>query len=119
MKQLTRFLCRLLIVAVAWTPVQFANAGMIGTGDQVAVTTSTADRTAVLALVTRDDVSRELQAFGVDPKDAQARIAAMSDSEVASMKADLEAAPAGADAGWILIAVLVGALIYWVFMRRN
>lgn len=118
MKQLKRFLCRLLIVTMAWTPFTLAHAGMVGTGDQVAVTTAGADRAAVLTLLTREDMSRELQSFGVDPADAQARIAAMSDTEVASLKADLEAAPAGAGAGFIVVAILVGVVLWWIFWRK-
>ncbi|HKO89254.1 MAG TPA: PA2779 family protein [Burkholderiales bacterium] len=117
MKHLTRTLCRLLIVLMAWTPFQLSHAGMIGTTDQIAVTTSTADRNAVVALITRDDIARELQSFGVDPASAQERVAAMSDAEVASLKGQLEMAPAGASAGWVVV-ILVGVILWLVFWRR-
>ena len=46
-----RMLCRLLVVLMAWAPVQFANAGMIGT-DQVASVASQVDRNTVLHTLT-------------------------------------------------------------------
>ena len=117
MKHATRMLCRLLIVMMAWTPFQLSHAGMIGTGEQVAISTSAADRSAVVALITRDDIARELQAYGVDPASAQERVAAMSDAEVASLKGQLEMAPAGAASG-LVILLLVGVILWLVFWRR-
>ena len=118
MKQLKQILCRLLIITMAWTPMQLAHAGMIGTGDQVAVTSAAADRSAVLSIISRGDIAQELTSFGVDPADAQARIAAMTDAEVASLKADLEAAPAGASAGWLIIGIVVGVVLWWIFWKK-
>ena len=73
-----RIFCRLLIALMIWTPYQFATAGMIGT-DQVASVSTQAERAAVLGFVNRGDVTRQLQAMGIDPKTAQDRIAALSD----------------------------------------
>ncbi|HKY03236.1 MAG TPA: PA2779 family protein [Burkholderiales bacterium] len=117
MKQLTRMLCRLLIVLMAWTPFQLSHAGMIGTNEQVAITSQAADRATVLSLINRADISKELTAFGVNPGDAVGRIAAMSDEEVATLKAQLETAPAGADGG-IVILVLVGVILWLVFWKN-
>lgn len=117
MKHPTRMLCRLLIVLMAWTPFQLSYAGMIGTVEQVAVTNSAADRATVLALINRADIAKELTTFGVNPADAEGRIAAMSDAEVASLKGQLEAAPAGAGSG-LVILVLVGVILWLVFWKR-
>ena len=51
-----RTITRLLIVLMVWTPYQAAQAGMIGT-DQVATTSSQADRNAVLSFVSRAEVA--------------------------------------------------------------
>src|SRR5689334_8112869 len=56
-----RVLCQLLIVLMAWTPFQIAQAGMIGT-DQVVSSSSQADRSTVLGFVGRTDVAGQLQA---------------------------------------------------------
>ena len=78
MKQI---ICRLLIVLMAWTPYQIAQAGMIGT-DQVVAQASQADRGTVLNFVSRGDVTSQLQAMGLDPATAKDRVAAMTDEEV-------------------------------------
>lgn len=117
-----RIFCRLLIALMIWTPYQFATAGMIGT-DQVVTTASTAqaDRDAVLSFVSRGDVSRQLQSFGIDPKTAGDRIAALSDDEVRSLAGKIQSAPAGADGSDVAIGILVIAVIavvVWYLWKR-
>jgi len=112
---LTRFLCRVLIVLMAWTPFHLAHAQMIGT-EAVVGTTAQADRASVLAIVNRADMSRELQAYGLDSKTANDRIAALSDDELRSLAGKLNAVPAGADAAGgflLLLLILVLWLVYW------
>ncbi|HXI35320.1 MAG TPA: PA2779 family protein, partial [Burkholderiales bacterium] len=61
--------------------------------------------------------ARELQALGIDPAAAKARVAALSDDEVRSLADRINAAPAGADAAGILLLVVVVALIWWAWKR--
>lgn len=59
-------------------------------------------------LMDRADVQARLQALGVNPADAQARVAALSDDEAARLAAQLEELPAGGDLiGAALIVFLV------------
>lgn len=59
-------------------------------------------------LLARSDVRARLQAYGVDPAQAQARVAALSDAEAARLAAQIDELPAGGDAlGVALIAFLV------------
>ena len=111
---LARTLCRLLIVLMAWTPFQFAQAGMIGT-DQVATATSQSERSTVLNFVGRSDVASQLQSFGLDQATAKDRIAAMTDEEVRYLAGRVDAIPAGASnsGGWVVLIVIV-AVIWWV-----
>jgi hypothetical protein len=113
---MTKMLCRLLIVLMAWMPFQIAHAGIIGT-DQVVGSVSQADRAAVLNLVNRADVSSQLQALGIDPATAKDRVAAMTDEEVRSLNGQIAAVPAGADGSGLLILILIGVLI-WYFAFR-
>ena len=113
MKQI---ICRLLIVLMAWTPYQIAQAGMIGT-DQVVSSTSQADRGTVLNFVTRSDVTSQLQALGLDPASAKDRVAAMTDDEVRTIAGKIEAMPAGADGAGLLLLILIVALIWWAWKR--
>jgi hypothetical protein len=111
-------LCRLLIVLMAWAPLQYAQAGMIGT-DTVASLSSQADRNTVLQFLGRPDVASQLQSMGVDAARATERVAAMTDQEVQQLAGKIQNMPVGADTGEvILILVIVAAVVWWVWFRR-
>ena len=113
-----RTLCRLLMVLMIWSPVQFAQAGMIGT-DQVASVASQADRDTVLQFLGRADVTSQLQSLGVDPATAKGRVAAMTDQEVQSLAGKIDSMPAGADSsGAVLLLLVVAVVVWWVWFRR-
>lgn len=111
-------LCRILIVLMACTPFQMAQAGMIGT-EQAVSPASEMDRTRVLMLLERADVSAQLQAFGLNPAIARDRVQAMTDQEVASLVHKLDALPAGArsDGAVLLLIIVIAAIIWWVAGR--
>jgi hypothetical protein len=107
---------RVLIVLMAWTPYQMAQAGMIGT-DQVVQTTQ-ADRGEVLSFLSRSDVAGQLQSYGLDASTAKDRVAAMSDEEVRYLAGRIGSQPAGAsDAGTILLILVIVAVIWWAWKR--
>ena len=116
MNSMTRTLCRLLIVLMAWMPVHFAQAGIIST-DQV-VASAQADRAAVLNLISRSDVASQLQALGLDAATAKDRVAALTDEEVSSLAGKLQALPAGADGTAVVIIILIGVLVWYFFFRK-
>jgi hypothetical protein len=109
-------ICRLLVVLMIWTPYQVAQAGMIGT-DQVATTSTQADRSAVLGFVSRADVAGQLQVMGLDAATAKDRVAAMSDTEVSYLANRINSLPAGADTAGVLLIILIIAAIWWVWKR--
>ena len=113
-----KLLCRLLMVLMIWSPVQFAQAGMIGT-DQIVTAASQTDRTTVLEFLGRADVATQLQSLGLDAKNATERVAAMTDSEVQMLAGKINSMPAGADgAGVLILLLLVGAAVWWIWFRR-
>src|SRR4051812_37014628 len=120
MKRLvTSTLCRLLIVLMAWTPFQMAQASMIGTGQIVASQTQN-DRTTVLNSLERSDGAGQLQSRGADAKPAQDRVAAMTDEEVGVLARNVEALPAGGNSHGVrvlLLLIIIGAVIWWVAGR--
>jgi hypothetical protein len=71
-----------------------ALAGIVSTDAVVAG----AERERLAGLLDRGDVQARLQALGVDPADARARVAALSDEEAAQLAAQLDELPAGGDA---------------------
>ena len=78
------------------------------------VTTETAiagaERARLAGLLEREELRVQLQALGVDPADAKARVAALSDEEAARLVAEIDAAPAGGS------DVLVVALIVFLVL---
>lgn len=91
--------------------VQVSAAGLVGTG-ALLEREADAGRSATLeVLLTRDDVAARLAALGVEPEAIRARVASMSDSEIASVEQALEAQVAGGDALGIIGAVFLVLLI--------
>src|ERR671914_1280661 len=86
-------LCRLLMVLMVWSPIQFAQAGMIGT-DQVASVASQADRDTVLQFLGRADVTSQLQSLGVDAATVKDRVSVMTDQEVQALAGKIQSMPA-------------------------
>jgi hypothetical protein len=115
-----RMICRFLIASLLALSFTTASAGMIGVDQMSAASAGAqADRIALMNLVARSEVANQLQAQGVDPQMAQERIASMTDSEIAALKGQVDALPAGATSGWAwAAAVIVVALIVWYFWMR-
>lgn len=98
-----RFAACLLIVALA-VPLPPARAEMLTTNAALS-----SDRERITALLERDEARAQLLAHGVDPAQARARIAALSDEEAAVLAKQMETLPAGArgDALFYLIVAIV------------
>ena len=110
MKSIVRMICRFMIVSLVFMSFQ-STAAMIGT-DQIATTQN--ERTQIHSLLARADVTKQLQAMGVDTKVVQERVAALTDEEARSLAGKLNSVPAGASDGWwILAAVIVGLIVWW------
>lgn len=100
-------------------PFHPALAGMIGTDQAMAAATAQSERAAVLSMIDRADVARELSTMGVDPDAARLRVAAMSDNEVHTLACRLDTLPAGADgAGWVIAALIIAGVIYYFYVWR-
>jgi hypothetical protein len=113
-----RTLCRFLMVLMIWTPMHMANAGMIGT-DQIVSNAVAADREAVVQFLGRAEVTSQLSALGIDPAAAKDRVAAMTDDEVRMVAGKIATQPAGGDAlGVVLLLLVVGAVVWWIWFRR-
>lgn len=86
-------------------PVQ---AAMVGNGAIVQQARAELDRAALREVLSRDVARAQLQALGVSPKDVDARVAAMTDAEVAQVNQHLAQMPAGGDIlGLLLILFIV------------
>lgn len=90
---------------------QVSGAAMIGTQQVIGDAARSAQITRVEALLTRQDVSRQLVAFGVDPQLVQKRVANLTDAELAALEGKLDQQLAGGNALGIIGAVFVVLMI--------
>ena len=106
-----RFLSAFLAVSILFTgSIQTVQAAMITT-EQVAGSAFSAagndDRSRIVAALSREDVQTALVARGIDPAQAQSRVAAMTDEEASVVASQLDTAPAGGIIGAIVLIFLV------------
>ena len=114
-----RTICRILVASMLAFSFTSAQAGLIGVDQVVAPSSAQVDRAAVLNVLSRSEVASQLTALGLDPATAQSRLNAMSDSEVQSLKGQLDTLPAGASDAGVVVAIIVIALVVWYFWFRR
>ena len=101
-----------LIAALSLTLVaNTATAGVIGTQQAMVVELRAAKETQVRSSLARDDVRQAMQSLGVDPLEADARIASLSDAELLQLEGQLDRLPAGGDALAVIGVVFLVLLI--------
>lgn len=83
-----------------------ASAGMVAT-DELAPLQQ--ERERVKSLVARPEVAKKLEALGVLPKDAADRVDALTEEEVRTLAARIDALPAGglSDRDWLLVIIII------------
>lgn len=87
-----------------------ANARVVTTEEALAATPAS-DRAALDALLAREDVRAQLEAFGVDAAQARERVQALDDQQVRELAARVDQAPAGAGVLGILFTVFIVLLV--------
>jgi hypothetical protein len=91
--------------------VSSASAGVIGTAEYLSATDRAGQIASVQAALSRADVRSQLEKYGVDPADAAARVASLTDSELADVSARMDSLPAGGDGVVAVIGILFIVLI--------
>ena len=98
---------------VTTVPISRAEAGMIAT-EQILATQEMADeRSRIASFIMRADVRQQMQALGVDPLEAEARVAALSDDEVRRIAGRLDQLPAGQG---VFETAIIAALFAFVIL---
>lgn len=97
-----------LALSMVVTP---ATASIIGTQQALSAEMRANTETQVRASLARDDVRQAMQQLGVDPADADTRIASLSDAELLRMQGELDRLPAGGSALAVIGVVFVVLLI--------
>jgi hypothetical protein len=90
---------------------QSAQAELVGTLQAVEAHGRAADVEAVSGALAREEVRRQLLAFGVDPAEVETRVARLGDGELRLLAERMESLPAGGDAlaviGILFVVLLV------------
>ena len=95
-----------LMVAVTM-PLGVAQAGLVGTDQVIAPSNAEASRERVTAFIAREDVRGEMRKMGVDPDEAAARVAVLSDVEIQRIVVKIDQTPAGQSA----VGAVAGAIV--------
>jgi hypothetical protein len=117
MKRTNRWIASLLVACLTFTGfAQGAMAAGLVSTEQVAasegVKSATAQREHVNATLARADVAAALAERGVSVDQARARVAALTDDEVATVSNTIDTAPAGAsDVLGVIVTIFVVLLI--------
>ncbi|MFZ5724065.1 MAG: PA2779 family protein [Pseudomonadota bacterium] len=110
MNAMKNFIVYFLIVVTTAMSVP-ARAGMIGTEQMLAQDARSSALATVEAFMARDQVTAQLQAWGVAPETAAERVAALSDSELQQLAGQIDAQPAGAGALEVVVIVFLVLII--------
>ena len=101
--------CVLLVTMISLiSPATMAQATMISTGTAVQQQAVEQDRTRIRVFLERENVQKTLQAHGVSPLEAKARVDSLTDQEVARIADKMDMLPAGGSA----LGVIVGAAVF-------
>lgn len=105
LKKICGAFCAGLLLASATAPAQ---AALVGSGEVLSEARAQVDRQQLVDMIQRDEVGARLEAMGVDPADARARVERMTDAEIAALQQRIDQMPAGGDAlGVVLFVFLV------------
>ena len=104
---LKRFLaaaCAGLLLVAATAPAQ---AGLVGTDTVLETARADSERARVIAALDREGVAAELESLGLDSAQAKARVARMTDAEVARLQDRIDEAAAGSGALEVALVVFI------------
>ena len=119
MRRFYKLVSQLLIVCMVWTPFSI-QASLIGTDQVVTSAQDQGNRDKVINFIQRGDVAKHFESLGVSSANAAERVNAMTQEEVNQIAGQIDTLPAGGmDAiGWVVIAVVVGAIIWYFWYRK-
>lgn len=98
-------------LVLATQAVTLAHAEMLGTEATINKYTAIATRDALMDELQREDIRSEIIALGVDPTEAEARLAALSDAEISTILTQMENDSAGADVVGTFFSIFVILLV--------
>lgn len=97
----------LLAALLVGAQIAPAQAAMVGTAQVLAAEQGRLDRDKLASLLEREDLQRQLSALGVDVQHAKARVAGLTDAEVAQLNQRIAELPAGGNALGVILLILI------------
>lgn len=91
------------------------SAAVIGTQEALSADGRQALVAQAQAKLAREDVRQAMIGLGVDPEQAQLRVASLSDQELAQLNGQLDRLPAGGDGALVVIGVVFLVLLILEF----
>lgn len=109
---LRKCLCLVLSLFLVSVGVSLpANAAVIATAEAFAMQDRQERINEIQRELARDDLQKAMVSMGVDPANAQTRVASLSDAELIQLATELDSLPAGGDILALIGAVFVVLLI--------
>jgi hypothetical protein len=97
------------LVTLGWAPA--VSAEVVGTAAFNQSLTRDARIAHINNFLARDAVRGQLVGLGVDPKDAQARVASLTDAELAMLNQRIDTLPAGGNEIFVVLGVVFLVLV--------
>lgn len=91
--------------------VSQVSAALIDTSDVLAIDARQDRIAAIQAQLAREDIQRAMTEMGVDPLEAQLRVASLTDQELLVLENELDSLPAGGDGFFALVGVVFVVLL--------
>jgi len=105
-----------LVATLIWAGFSLpASAAVISTQQVMAIETRDAQISELQARLARDDVRQALVELGVDPQQAHARVASLSELELAQLGGQLDSLPAGGNGALALVGAVFVVLMILEF----
>jgi len=110
--RLQRTVLQLIVICLALAaPLAPTHASIVGTDTAMALSERAEAVARVNELLMREDVRGQLEAFGVDPREAMDRVNSLTNAELAQLQNQLGELPAGGGVLGVLGALLVVLLV--------
>lgn len=107
-KTLLPMLCTFLLAGFS---AQAAQADIVGTQALITEMSASDVRAHLSNSLSRQDVQDQLQSYGINPEDAAARVAALTEHEAQQLAAHFDDMPAGGDVVILLVVILLVLLL--------
>ena len=106
-RQIRRFISSITAFAMLSMMTMPAHAAMVSNQQVLQQAQHEYSASQLVSMLERDDIQQQMIAMGVNPAAAKARVANMTDMEIAQLNQQLDAMPAGAGAVGIILFLFV------------